>query len=240
MIYSKVLLLLLFGLLPLYRLESHSYKFSQTSEEMKDKVWIYIQPEQITIQYESEYLGQIAPHIRIMIDSNTDSILTTEELNKFFSNYKKLINTTLQSFPLSVGTKPSIVKLVDIQTPTIQTDSLLAPFKIRMIFTINDLKMDQGKHELVIDPKLFFLNGNQFINMAKRRVNFTDKQEQAIGRFLQIKIFASESILFTSTFPGYIRKDKRSIFIYGVFYDETILRIKNSLYPKLRVKFISI
>lgn len=227
----------MFGLLPLCSLKGHGYIFSETNEEMKDQIWIYVQPEQITIQYESEYFGQIAPHIRNMIDTNTDSILATEEVKNFFVDYKKSINDTLQNLPLFIGTKPSAIQLSDILTPTIQTDTLLAPFKTRMIFTVTDLSIEPGEHELVIDPKILFLNGNQFIKMAKERVDFTDEQEKAIGRFLQLKIFAEGSILFTSSYPGYIKKDKKSVHIYGVFYDETILRIKNSQYPKLRVKF---
>jgi len=238
MLRFKILLLFLVaGLLPLHRLEAHGYKFSETNEEMRDQIWIYVQPRQITIQYESEYLGQIAPHIRLMIDSNADSVLTTEEVDKFFADYKKSINEAFQNLPLFIGTRPSTIELVDILAPTIQTDSLLAPFRIRMIFAVNDLKIQPGEHELVIDPKLFFLSGNQFIKMAKERVAFTDEQEKAIGRFLQIRIFASESIWFTSSYPGYIKKDKKSVHIYGVFYDKTILRIENSQYPKLRIKF---
>jgi len=236
----KILLFLLFGLLPLCPLKAHSYIFSKTCEEMKDHVVIYIQHEQITIQYRSEYLGQIAPHIRLMIDTNSDSVLSVNEVNNFFSFYKESLNKVLQNLPLFIGSKPANIKLNDIVAPTIQTDSLLAIFKIDMMFTINNLKIEQGKHELIIDPKILFSNGNQFIKFSKERVDFTEKQEQAIGRFLEIKVLAADSIQFTSTYPGYIKKDKKSVYIYGVFYDETILRIKNSQYPKIRINFTSL
>ncbi|UCE06456.1 MAG: hypothetical protein JSW07_23320 [bacterium] len=235
----KISLFLLFGLSPLCRLEGHGYIFSKTVEEMRDQISIYVQSEQIMIQYQSEYLGQIAPHIRIMIDTNDDSVLTIEEVNNFFATYQKSINETLPDLPLFIDTTPATIELINILAPTIQNDSLLAPFKIGMIFKIDDLKIDPGQHELVIDPKLLFSKGDNFIKMAKETVDFTDEQEKAIGRFLQIKLFAADSILFTSTYPGYIKKDKKSVFIHGVFYDETILRIKKSQYPKLRVNFTS-
>jgi len=236
----KISLLLLFGLSPLCRLEGHGYIFSKTVEEMRDQIAIFVESEQIMIQYESEYLGQIAPHIRIMIDANADSVLTTEEVNIFFAKYQKLIDETLPILPLFIDAAPATIELIDILAPTIQTDSLLAPFKIGMIFKIKNLKIEPGEHELVIDPKLLFSNGDNFIQMAKKSVEFTDEQEKAIGRFLQIKLFTADSILFTSSYPGYIKKDKKSVFIHGVFYDETILRIKNSQYPKLRVRFTSL
>ena len=138
-----------------------------------------------------------------------------------------------------MNAKPSALKLIDILAPTLEKDSLLAPLKIRMVFMIDSLNMNTGDHELIIDPKLLFLNGNQFINMAKDSVQFTEEQEKEIGRFLQIKIFGSEPILFTSTYPGYIKKDKKMVSIYGVFYDETILRIKNSQYPNIKIEFKS-
>ncbi|MFQ6618510.1 MAG: hypothetical protein ACE5QV_07465 [Fidelibacterota bacterium] len=203
---------------------------------MKDLISVMINPQQITIQYESIYLGQIAPHIRNMIDTNTDLILTEEEVNNFFAYYKKSINETFKNLPLFIGAKPFTIELVEIMAPTILTDTLLAPFKIQMIFTVTDLRIEEGVHELVIDPKLFFINGNQFIQMAKERLNFTDEQERAIGHFQEMRIFASESINFISSYPGYIRKGKKAIFIYGIFYDETIIRIEKSQYPKIRIK----
>ena len=237
--YRNILFFLLVVLIPLFRLEAHNYKFSETNEEMKDQVWIYVQPEQITIQYKSEYLGQIAPHIRNMIDTDADSVLKAEEVNNFFVKYKKTIKKNLQKVPLFLNNKKHTIKLTEISTPTILTDSLLAPFKISMVFNIDDWKIEQGKYKLTIDPKLFFINGNQFLELAAAEVDFTNEQEKEIARFLQLKIFASESIKFTSTYPGYIKKDKKSIFIYGVFYDETILRIQNLQYPKLKIEFTS-
>jgi len=224
-------------IISLNQAESHGYKFSETREEMKDDIRIDIYPEYITILYESEYFGQIAPHIRNMIDVNSDTILVKEEVDNFFEDYKKSINETLQNLPLSIGKKQFSIKLVDIFASTILTDSLLSPFRLGALFVVNDLMIGQGENELVIDPKLLFQKGNQFIQMAKERVAFTDEQEKAIGRYLQLRIFTSEPIQFISTYPERIKKDKKMVYIFGVFYDETILRINNSNYPKIRIKF---
>ncbi|MBU1063229.1 hypothetical protein KKC74_00240 [bacterium] len=205
-------------------------------EEMKDNIRIDIYPEYITIQYESEYFGQIAPHIRNMIDVNSDTILTKEEVSNFFTEYKISINKTLQNLPLLIGKDQFTINLVDIFASTLLTDSLLAPFRVGALFVVNDLKIEQGEHELVIDPKLLFQEGNHFIKMAKERVEFNNEQESAIGHYLQLTVFASEPLQFISTYPGRIKKDKKTVYIFGVFYDETILRINNSDYPKIRIK----
>ena len=239
MIRFLILSFLLF-ILPLNQAESHGYKFSETREEMKDDIRIDIYPEYITIQYKSEYFGQIAPHIRNMIDVNSDTILTKEEVSNFFVEYKKSINKTLQNLPVLIGKNKFTIKLVDIFASTLLTDSLLAPFRVGTLFVLSDLNIEQGENELIIDPKLLFQKGNQFIQMARERVAFTDEQEKAIGRYLQLRIFTSGPIQFISTYPGRIKKDKKAVYIFGVFYDKTILRINNSDYSKIQIKFKNI
>lgn len=235
--YFKILILLYLGLFFVNDSKGHGYIFSETNEEMKDDIEIYLQSDQITIKYESVYLGQIAPHIRNMIDRNIDSALVADEVNHFFDKYKNLLNSSLHKLPFLIGKRTAKLNLINTSTPTICADSLLAPFKIEMTFKATQIQIAPGEQELIIDPKLFFLSGNQFIDMAKEMVEFTEEQEKSIGRFLQIKIIAADAIQFLSTYPGYIKKDKRNIFIYGVFYDETILRIRSLKYPKLRIKF---
>lgn len=224
----------LFGMIEVH---GHGYVFSETYEEMKDQIEIHLTSGQFTFRYESEYLGQLAPHIRNMIDTNLDRILTSAEVNQFFAEYRAALDISTQQLPFYINQKPATIQIVDISAPTILTDSLLAPFRINMTLRASGLNLKAGQYELLIDPKLFFLNGNQFIDMAKKRVEFTDAQEAEIGRFLQIKVIASEPIQFISTFPGYIREDEKKIFIHGVFYDKTILRIQNLQYPKLRIRF---
>ena len=65
----------------------HGYLFSESNEEMRDNILIEINQEFMLIQYESVYLGQIAPHIRLMIDSDSDGILTRDEIDRFFILY---------------------------------------------------------------------------------------------------------------------------------------------------------
>lgn len=232
--YQK-LTILLFALLALSRLQAHVFKlYADTNEEMKDKIIIQVQPDQITIKYESEYHGQIAPHIRYMADSSADSILNDAELKNFFTDYKKAITEAVQTFPIFISAKPTFIKLTKLFVPTIKWDKLADPLKIGMIFKAENFKMNAGENELAIDPRMLFLNGNQFIKMAKERATFTDEQEKVIARFLQIKIFAAESIDFSSSYPGYIKKNKKMI--YGIFYDETALRIQFLPYPKLKIK----
>lgn len=219
-------------------LYSHGYIFSQTNEEMKDQITIFLKTNEMTICYESEYLGQLAPHIRNMIDINEDLTLTQEEINHFFLYYKNSLNQALLDLPLTFAAQKVPIQLRDIQAPWLASDSLLAPFNIKMTFILPKLTIPTGEQELIIDPRLLFMNGNHFISLAKKQVDFTDEQERAIGRFLSVKIFADGPIRFTSTFPGYIKKDKKSVHIFGVFYDDTVLRINQSQYPKLKIKFI--
>lgn len=215
----------------------HGYVFSQTNEEMKDQITIYLQANAMKICYDSEYLGQIAPHIRNMIDKNADLTLTQEEINFFFNEYQQSLNQVLLKLPLTIASHQVPIQLHEIQSPWLLSDSLLAPFNIKMTFVVPQLTIKPGAQELVIDPRLLFSNGNHFIALAKELVNFTDDQERAIGRFLTVKIYADDPIRFTSTFPGYIKNDKKSVHIFGVFYDDTVLRINQSQYPKLKIKF---
>ena len=218
--------------------EGHSYIFSKEYEEMRDQVWIYVMAEQITIQYESKYYGQIAPHIRNMIDVNADTVLTEQEVENFFAEYERLLADSLRQFPLFVDGRPVTMEVVDVVAPSILEDSLLAPFRVRMVFQVDDFSLGGGEHSLEIDPKTLFLSSSQFIRMARERVAFTDQQEKAVGRYLQINVFGTGEIEFTEAYPGYIRKEHQVVRVYGVFYDETVLRMKDPLYPNLRIRFI--
>lgn len=234
---QAILFALLICMQPLAAVYGHGYVFSQTNEEMKDQITIYLHANEMKICYDSEYLGQIAPHIRNLIDKNADLSLTQEEIALFFADYKRSLNQALLKLPLTIAGHHVPIQLQEIQSPWLLSDSLLAPFNIKMTFVVPQWTGKPGAQELVIDPKLLFSNGNHFIALAKKMLNFTDAQERAIGRFLTVKIYADDPIRFTSTFPGYIKRDKKSVHIFGVFYDDTVLRINQSQYPKLKVKF---
>lgn len=218
-------------------LSSHDYRFSQTPEEMRDQVWVHVDPTLVTIQYESLYLGQIAPHTRSMIDANADSVLTEQEAKAFFAEFGKTLNELLRQEPLNIDGEPFRVRLLECAAPGLLNDSLLAPLRWRMVLVADSCALDPGSHEMTADPRLFFLGGNLLIDMAKERMAFTEAQERAIGRLLQIKVVGSPSISFVSTYPGYIRRESDMVLISGVFYDETVLRIRKGKYATLRIQF---
>ena len=235
MIIHKTLYFLLLCAFPLCRVEGHVFRlYAGTNEEMKDRICINVNSDRITINYESEYHGQIAPHIRFMADSSRDSILTREEVTNFVASYKAAFAECTQNYPILFDGIPYFFKLIVLQAPTIIADDFVDPLKIKMMFAANNLNITQGEHELTIDPRMLFLNGNQFIRMARDSAGFTDEQEKIIARFLQVKIFASEKISFLSSQPGYIKQNKKMI--YGLFFDETILRIQFLAYPKIQIK----
>jgi len=113
----------------------------------------------------------------------------------------------------------------------------LAPLRLRMVFVIDSCQLAEGEQELVADPRLFFRSGNLLIDLAKERVAFTEEQERAIGRLLQLRVIAAPAISFLSCYPGYIKREMDMVLISGVFYDQTLLRMREGQYPKLRIRF---
>ncbi|GAB4378777.1 MAG: hypothetical protein Kow0042_27530 [Calditrichia bacterium] len=218
---------------------THGYVFSRTNEEMHDNVKIQIGKETLILQYESIYYGQIAPHTRNMIDANSDTVLTREEIAAFFDDYKNSLNAQLSERPFFINNRPYYLRVVAIFSSTLQTDSLLAPLKLEMILSAPNVMLNRGNYELRLDPRLLFENGTHLIRMAKERVEFTREQDEAIGRFLQLGMFSDGGFKFVSTYPGRIKKDKKSVFIHGVFYDKTILQMDPEKYQPITVKFIS-
>ncbi len=229
-----ILLLLLF---PLRHVDAHGYVFSKSNNEIRDDVTIDVFPDSLTISYRSVYQGQIAPHIRNMIDTNEDAILTEREIAEFISEYRNIVNDSLQQLPFFVGKSKVTLTLVNVFAPNLENDSLLAPLKLEMLFTAKKLPVRSGENNIQIEPKLFFENSSQFIRLAKKLVAFTDKQDRDTGRYLQVKLFGYNGIQFVSTFPGRIRKSNNEISIYGVFYDETLLRVEQSRVPKFKIEF---
>lgn len=216
---------------------SHDYRFAQTPEEMRDQVWVHVDPSLVTIQYESLYLGQIAPHTRCMIDTDADGVLTEHEAKAFFSAFGEGLDQLLRQEQLTIDGRTFRVRLLDCDAPGLFQDSLLAPLRWRMVLTADSCALTPGMHEMTADPRLFFLGGNLLIDMAKERVALTEAQERAIGRLLQIKVVGSPSISFVSTYPGYIKRGSDMVLISGVFYDETVLRIRKGQYSTLRIRF---
>jgi len=125
---------------------------------------------------------------------------------------------------------------ITVIAPTLDSDSLLAPFLVEMVFSIMSFELKTGENELIIDPTVLFETGNQFLRMAKDSVEFTQEQEKAIGRFLQINVVGAENISFISTYPGRIKQKDKMAQIYGVFYEKTPLLDSGKNYPFIRIK----
>lgn len=217
---------------------AHYYNLSECPEEIKDSITAQLIPGLILLEYRSDYLGQIVPHIKMMIDANQDSMLSDAEIDEFISVYKKRLTRKLKEIEVNLDSAAIHFTAVQVNFPTIQQDSLLAPaLSVRMQFQATFDLPDAGQKELIIAPKLFFANGTLLINMAREQAQFTPEQEQAIGRVLQIKMHTSQPFRFVSAFPGYVRGNDDLVTISGIFYDQTLLQIEESKYPKMKIKF---
>lgn len=217
---------------------AHAYNLSECPEEIKDTITGQLLPGLIILEYRSDYLGQIVPHIKMMIDTDQDSVLSPAEIEKFISDYKLRLNQTLPEMEVTLDGSSIHFEVTQVAMPTIQQDSLLAPFlSIKMQFQVVLDAPSPGEHELLIAPKFFFANGSLLIKMAQERVQFTAEQEKAIGRVLQIKMHTTQPIRFISAFPGYVRRDQDLVTISGIFYDKTLLEIEEPKYPKMKIKF---
>lgn len=230
LVYISLLLLLpgcLFG---------HGYIFSKANEEMKEDIRIEINQSFLLIRYESVYMGQIAPHIRLMIDTNLDNALSSEEISHFFDLYKQTANDFLEKKYLQIDGQKIPMRVVAAFGPTLTLDSLLAPFYTEIILSASEFDLQAGERELVIDPGVLFEVGNHFLRLAKEKVEFTLEQEKAIRRFLQIQVAGEKNITFTSTYPGRIRHKDNVALIYGVFFEKSPTASENIVYPEIRIK----
>jgi hypothetical protein len=229
----KIILFLLVNLSSSF---GHGYIFSKANEEMKDNIRIEINQNFLLIRYESVYLGQIAPHIRLIIDTNSDNILSSEEITDFFTLYKQTVNQSLENHFLQVDGKSVPMKVVAAFGPNLMLDSLLAPLYVEIILSAGEFELSAGERELVIDPGVLFEVGNHFLRMAKDEVEFTLEQEKAIRRFLQIQVFGEPNITFISTFPGRIRQKDNMAQIYGVFFEKSPTASEKIVYPAINIK----
>ncbi|MFZ0391670.1 MAG: hypothetical protein WAN36_14510 [Calditrichia bacterium] len=216
---------------------AHGYLFSKTNEEMHETITAELAPDMLTLQYESVYLGQIAPHSRLMIDADRDSVITRQEVEAFFKFYKDSLNTALSHIPFTINGERHYLRIISLFGNKLLTDSLLAPLQFGMLFIADSLNLQPGMHEISIDPKLLFENGNLLIRQAKQKADLTNMQVNDIARYLQFSMEPAGSIELLSTYPGRLRKKDQVVNIYGVFYDETILKIQALDYPKITIKF---
>ena len=236
-----IVLLLFLGILlsgTVELLRAHGYVFGKSNEEMRDNIRITLGPKRMLIEYQAIYQGQIAPHVRNMIDTNGDYLLNQEEVKRFLSLFKKTFQEAYPRAYILINGKYYRARIDSLDLPRILQDSLLAPLKVWVRFWVEDFSLLSRVNNLEFDPRFFFLIGDHFIQLAKRYVAFTDEQEAQIGRYLQIELYGSRSIRFTRTFPGRIRKDKKSVYIYGVFYDQNIKKLHHNQIPRFRVELV--
>jgi len=228
--------ILIFLLINLSSILGHGYIFSKANEEMKDNIRIEINQNFLLIRYESVYLGQIAPHIRLLIDANSDNKLASQEISDFFELYKQTANQSLVNQFLLIDGQSVPMKVVAAFGPTLMLDSMLAPFYVEIVLSVGEFELQPGERDLVIDPGVLFEVGNHFLRMAKDEVEFTLEQESAIRRYLQIQAFAEPDITFISTFPGRISQKDKMAQIYGVFFEKSPTASEKLVYPVIRIK----
>ncbi len=218
-------------------LQAHGYLFKYAREEMQDDIQIQVVTNSIHMTSQSVYTGQIAPHVRLMIDSNRDTYFSEEEIRTFFERLKQRVNQQLQTFRVWLNQSPLNIQLVQIRSPTLLVDSLLAPLTLRMNFQISGFELTHGLYELRFDPRIFFLVGNELVQLAREQVEFTDQQAEAIARYVQIRVTGNGDIRFLNTYPGRLKHSGKMVYIFGVFYDKTVLQVQEGQFPDFRFQF---
>ncbi len=230
-------LILFIVLLPVPIIRAHGYIFKYAREEMQNDIQIEIKQNQILINYKSLYMGQIAPHIRLMIDKNKDSLISEKEVKIFFDEFQNRVNKQLTQLPVRIDGQKFLLKMIHTISPTILKDSLLAPLGLIMKFQLQNEVIADGLHQIEFDPRLFFLPGNEIVRLAKERVAFTRNQEQSIARYVQIRVSGDSNIRFLNTYPGRLKNAGKMVYIFGVFFDKTVLEIETGKYPNFRIQF---
>lgn len=216
---------------------AHGYSFKNSPQEMRDDIHIRIAPSGLVIQYTSVYQGQLAPHTRLMIDTNQDGSLSDGEAEQFRKVFLQRLNEELRHRPWRFEGKPFRLRADSLQFPTLFSDSLLAPLRVKLILSSQPLPLTQGRQVMEFDPRIFFLCGNLFVQMAKEQVEYSEEQDKATSRFIQLQVKGPPEMQFLSTFPGRLKNKGKSIFIFGVFYDQTLLQLKRGEYPPFRFEF---
>lgn len=220
-------------------LKAHIFSlYAGTNEEMKETITIFISRNRLLLEYHGEYHGQIAPHIRFMMDQNQDSLVANNEINPFMQAYSLLWREWLQPEMVKINNLHFFLTFKDYQFPAIEKSKMPDPLYLTLFFEIDSLVTIQCLQVrdliLKIEQRLLFQIGKQFIDMAKTRAAFTNEQENAIARFCQTKIKAMETVFFKKVYPGYVSRDKQEI--YGIFFDDTRMRLQFLPYPQIIVE----
>ncbi|MBN2090735.1 hypothetical protein JW964_14075 [candidate division KSB1 bacterium] len=234
-------LLVFFYCLCFFSVEVKAHIFSLyagTNEEMKETIKISISQNRLLLEYNGEYHGQIAPHIRFMMDQNQDSLVAKNEINPFMQAYSLRWREWIQPEMVNINDLHFFFKFKHYQFPAIEKSKMPDPLFFTLSFEIDSFINVKDSHSsaqiLKIEQRLLFQIGKQFIEMAKNRAAFTNEQENAIARFCQTRIKAMDMISFKKVYPGYISRDKREI--YGIFFDDTRMRLQFLPYPQIIIE----
>ncbi len=213
--------------------------YSGTDEETKERITINFSPDLFTVEYSGEYHGQLAAHIRFMMDMDQDNKISEDEERKFISDYQQMWCSKTRNQKIFIDDAGFNLAFKECTYPGLGKSNLADPLTVVMRFQINAFQVAQSNKNkdliLEIRQRMLFQFAQQFIEMSKNRAAFTQEQENAIARFFQVKINATDNIRFTRCHPGYLNRLKNSI--SGIFFDETITRIQFLPYPKISASF---
>jgi hypothetical protein len=233
------------GIFLLFSQEAQSHVFrlySGTNEETKERIIINLSLSQFSVEYSGEYHGQLAAHIRFMMDINQDRSVSSMEEHQFTKDYQKLWVRKTDEHIFNIDGLGYQIEVNQCNFPGISKSNLVDPLFVKIKFQIDGIQISplnqSNNHVLEITQRLLFQFGQQFIDMSKTRATFTNDQENAIGRFFQVKIHATDNIRFVRCHPGYINNKKNMI--SGIFFDETSTRIQFLPYPKISASFLVI
>jgi hypothetical protein len=221
--------------------EAHFFKlYAGTNEELKERVVVRYTPgQQVIVEYSGEYHGQLAPHIRFMMDENQDQDISPEEMQRFVEDYQKEWGQASGQKLLNLDNHGVRLSVIACSFPEVQQSNLTDPITVTMQFAGEPFHQNSLRptelHLLEIGQELLFAFGRQFMLMAKQRAAFTDEQESEIVRFCQVSIRAPETVEFTRCYPGYVGRKKNEI--EGIFYEDSPTRMQFVPIPKISATF---
>lgn len=220
---------------------AHIFKlYSGTSEELKERIVLHYSPEQVAIDYTGEYHGQLAPHIRFMMDADQNQRISPQEMRQFIDDYRQAWDEAAQQRLFNLDNLGFRIALEDCAFEDLRGVKLVAPLTVTMRFVSQSLRANPSHqtnlHLLEIDQAVWLAFGRQFMRMAQRRAAFTDEQAGEIVQYCQITIQAPEQVEFTRCYPGYIRRKKNVI--TGIFYENSLSRTQFAPVAKFSTTFL--
>lgn len=219
---------------------AHVFKlYAGTLEEVNEWAEILYEPQRLRLVYTGEYHGQLAPHIRFMMDTDQNGKYSRSEIRRFIRDYQQEWERSRHARMFNVDNIGYTLTLQRCTFPEVQTSNLPDPLPVTLELEIEGLRLNPANptnnHLLEIQQQTLFRFGKVFIEMAQTRAAFTDEQVNAIARFYQVTIKASEAIRFTRCYPGSISRERHTI--RGIIFDDASRRVQFSPYPKISATF---